>query len=1063
MFQLDLGNLLVHLRLNDMAFTNSLAGVERKLNQSAAKIAAVGAKMTAAFTLPLTLMARSSKKFFDGFDDAMTKSLAIMSGVTPQIREQMEAVVFDISRESVTTATELARGYFYLASAGLDVTQSMKALGAADEFARAGAFNLAQATSLAMDSQSALGMRVQDAEQNMVNLIRVTDTLTKANTFANANIQQFAEALGNEAGAAMKNWNIQLEEGVAILAAYAQQSVKGQAAGSDFGRLIRLLTQTYQQNEQAWRSLGLELFDDKGFFRLTGLIGDLTDKLGQLSPEAKAATMQMLGFRARTMNVILPLIGAVDQIERFTEELKNVAGYTKQVAEANRSWSDTLIIMWKQLDEVRWSVGQIVNRYLIKLKPIIDSIVTGWRIMSQSMKEFIVKMAAVTAAIGPSLLLMAGFIKVLASLVGMVGMILSPLGLIAGAILYVALSSETAARIFGKSFDSIADTVKFVSDKIKNWSEEDTKRFETFVHLVKVDIDRMVGYFKAFVDYLRQDFTGATAVVWKLFIDSMQAASLLAIELAVRTGKGIWKAVRENIFGETEKKIEAMAISMYKSAGLPMKKTRIEMPQSILDRDAGLIPRMGPEVSVPANEMMLDEYRDLARRRLGKKFADSIYAGFPERAKQIFEDLKVGIASTILEAQTSMPGIAFADTLKDIDAAAQAQKDFIIVQEKLNTWTGQWKQLYDSMAKALRTTQDTAEEAGGWATEKSRQDAEKLESILQEMNEAYQQRVATLAEITGFDLRIEGSYDRQKDLLENQAAQYRQILGEVEEINRWLEYQIQLLDVASGKSGTIAEQLRAAAIELGIAIKDAGGPWYQFAKELPNLLEQGFMRMIEDVRNWKDAAKQMLREVYMEAVRIALIRPLAQNIANAFTGVGSWMNTIFNPGTAGVQAGAGPQITTYAEGGIARSPQLAMVAEKEPEIIIPIRKFYKVIRNKVSNVVSTISEISQPINNSISKVINDNIFGYAEGGIAWKPQLAMVAEKGPELMTPLNKVSQIGGGNSEIHMHYEGVPLEITRQEEYLVSDRRIVDVWLKAVANDNGLRKTVQKVSNRG
>jgi hypothetical protein len=64
----------------------------------------------------------------------------------------------------------------------------------------------------------------------------------------------------------------------------------------------------------------------------------------------------------------------------------------------------------------------------------------------------------------------------------------------------------------------------------------------------------------------------------------------------------------------------------------------------------------------------------------------------------------------------------------------------------------------------------------------------------------------------------------------------------------------------------------------------------------------------------------------------------------------------------------------------------------------------------------------QPITSGFSIV--PRIIGFAEGGIAWKPQLATVAEKKPELITPLDKIPALMGASGAagdvyqtIHFH----------------------------------------------
>ena len=45
------------------------------------------------------------------------------------------------------------------------------------------------------------------------------------------------------------------------------------------------------------------------------------------------------------------------------------------------------------------------------------------------------------------------------------------------------------------------------------------------------------------------------------------------------------------------------------------------------------------------------------------------------------------------------------------------------------------------------------------------------------------------------------------------------------------------------------------------------------------------------------------------------------------------------------------------------------------------------------------------------------VTGLAEGGIAWNPMVAKIAEREPELVTPFSKLGSLGFGSREIHLH----------------------------------------------
>ena len=282
------------------------------------------------------------------FDQEMAKSLAIQGKVTLEQRKLMEDTARSVARELNISSDKVAESYFFLASAGLDVEQQIAALPAVARFAKAGMFDLATATDLATDAQSALGLTVEDNVKNKENLIRVTDVLTKANVLSNATIQQFSEALTNESGATIKSFNKDIEEGVAVLAAYADQGEKGQRAGSLLSRVIRLMTTAAINNKKEMRDLGIEVFDSTGNMRnMADIIEDLEVAFSGMSDEQRTAALESIGFQARMQGAILPLIGASDAIREYEKDLRDAAGTTEEVANNQmNNLTDRVTLLW---------------------------------------------------------------------------------------------------------------------------------------------------------------------------------------------------------------------------------------------------------------------------------------------------------------------------------------------------------------------------------------------------------------------------------------------------------------------------------------------------------------------------------------------------------------------------------------------------------------------------------------------------------------------------------------------------------------------------------------------
>lgn len=308
---------------------SSLLGMEASTLAvgAAAGTMAVGLGVGAAATL-------KSISSFGDFDAKMTESLAIMGDVSSAMEDDMAKAARNVARTTEFSAEQAAESYFFLASAGLDAKQSIAALPQVAKFAQAGQMDMAQATDLSTDAQSALGLTVDDAAQNMKNLTRVTDVLVKANTLANASVEQFSQSLTNKAGARLRQLNKDMEEGVAALALFADQGVKASLAGNRLNILLRDLPQVASKNADAFQEMGINIFDAEGNMRSIAEVSqEFTEVLGPLNDAQKAQVFQQLQINKRLQDSISLLIGGSDKLREYERNLMDAGGTAEEVAD----------------------------------------------------------------------------------------------------------------------------------------------------------------------------------------------------------------------------------------------------------------------------------------------------------------------------------------------------------------------------------------------------------------------------------------------------------------------------------------------------------------------------------------------------------------------------------------------------------------------------------------------------------------------------------------------------------------------------------------------------------
>jgi TP901 family phage tail tape measure protein len=382
--------------------------------------AAIGIKAAAITAQVGAAVGVAAVRQFANFDAALTKSTAIMGDLSEAMRKDMSDAAREVAKTTTFSAEQAAEAYFFLASAGLDAEQSIAALPQVAAFAQAGMFDLAQATDLLTDAQSALGLTSENAGENLANMTRLSDVLVKANVLANASVEQFSQALTNKAGAALRTMGKDVEEGVAVLALFADQGVKGVTAGEKLSVMLRDVTRAAAKNTDGFAALGLEVLDSEGNLKnMADVVDEFTRVLGPMSDAQTAATLDQLGLTRAVGDSIRLTLGGADAIREYEAALRDAGGTTADVAAKQldtfnaqlgllkSAVGDVLLGLGERLLPVFAGMAKALQDNLPAIEAFVDAMMDGFEQkvlpVIQAVADFIV------TNIGPAVQLLARF------------------------------------------------------------------------------------------------------------------------------------------------------------------------------------------------------------------------------------------------------------------------------------------------------------------------------------------------------------------------------------------------------------------------------------------------------------------------------------------------------------------------------------------------------------------------------------------------------------------------------------------------------------------------------
>lgn len=389
---------------------------------------------------PLSALGKLSVSAFSKFNQAFTESTAIMDNLTDKQSAKLKELAFNLSKVTTQGPTQLAKAFYFLASAGFDVEQSMKLLPQVTAFATAGMFDLNRASELSADALSALNLKTNDPQKNLQNLTKVTDNLVKGANLSTTSVGQLAAALTTQAGAAMKIFNRDLEEGIAVLSVFAAQGTKGEVAGQAYARLLRLLSDAANKNAGAFKFLKIRAFDARGELnKVPVIIGDMEKAFGKMSTRTRTAALNYLGFETRVQTALLPLLKTSKVMTDWERQLKGINNETRQIAEKQlKSFASQTQILYNYIEILAIAIGERLAPYIGSLSEMVKKGIQSFFNLSSKTKEFIIQTITLVGTITLALTSFSLLRTVL-------GFVFGGLGILPAVILALTVAVSTAA------------------------------------------------------------------------------------------------------------------------------------------------------------------------------------------------------------------------------------------------------------------------------------------------------------------------------------------------------------------------------------------------------------------------------------------------------------------------------------------------------------------------------------------------------------------------------------------------------------------------------------------
>lgn len=259
------------------------------------------------------------------FDSAMSQVAATMGTTVDQIGDLRDAAR-QAGRSTKYTAEDGANALNYMALAGYDAETSMSMLPTVLNLAAAGGMDLALASDMITDSQSALNLSLDDTRV-------LVDQMARASSRSNTSVAQLGEAILTVGGNAnfMKGGT---EELTTVLGILADNGIKGAEGGTHLRNMLLSLSDPTKDARDVMDKLGVSIFDADGNMRaFADFFPELKSALSGLTSEEQLQALAAI-FNTRDIAAANALLDTSAQ--RYSElggAIGDSAGAAQQMAD----------------------------------------------------------------------------------------------------------------------------------------------------------------------------------------------------------------------------------------------------------------------------------------------------------------------------------------------------------------------------------------------------------------------------------------------------------------------------------------------------------------------------------------------------------------------------------------------------------------------------------------------------------------------------------------------------------------------------------------------------------
>ncbi len=404
-------------RLEEQA--NQSATALQKISSTGEKLQTVGDKVYDVGTklLPVTgavaAAGTAAVKTAADFESGMSKVSAI-SGATESDLDALSDKAREMGAMTKFSASEAASAMEYMAMAGWKTEDMLGGIEGVMNLAAASGEDLATTSDIVTDALTAFGLTASDSGH-------FADVLAAASSNANTNVSLMGETFKYCAPIA-GSLGFSVEDTAEAIGLMANAGIKSTQAGTSLRTIMTNLSSDFSIAGQNIGEVTIATTNADGSMRdLSDILADCRVAFAGLTESEKAAAAESLVGK-NAMSGFLALMNAGEgDIDKLSSAIENCDGTAQSMADTmNNNLEGQLTILKSALEELAISFGEILLPAVKNIVSFLQGLVDVLNSMPDGMKQTIVTIALVAAALGPVLIVVGKVISAVGTIMTVV-------------------------------------------------------------------------------------------------------------------------------------------------------------------------------------------------------------------------------------------------------------------------------------------------------------------------------------------------------------------------------------------------------------------------------------------------------------------------------------------------------------------------------------------------------------------------------------------------------------------------------------------------------------------